>query len=31
VAEFLLRGHPDAAFEAKMNLFFGIREIAITG
>jgi hypothetical protein len=31
VAEFLLRAHPDAALEAKMILFFGIREIAITG
>jgi hypothetical protein len=31
VAEFLLRGHPDAALWAKMILFFGIREIAITG
>jgi hypothetical protein len=31
VADFLLRGHPDAAFEAKMILFFGIREVAVTG
>jgi len=31
VAEFLLKGQPDAALGAKMLLFSGIREIAITG
>jgi hypothetical protein len=31
VADFLLRGHPDAALGAKMILSFGIREIAVTG
>jgi hypothetical protein len=31
VAEFLLRVYPDAALGAKMILFFGIREVAVTG
>jgi hypothetical protein len=31
VTDFLLRGYPDAAFGAKMILFSGIREVAITG
>jgi hypothetical protein len=31
MAEFLLRVHPDAALGAKMILFFGIREVAVTG
>jgi hypothetical protein len=31
MADFLLRGHPDAAFGAKTALFLGVREVAVTG